>query len=267
VIDIHGSGFFTDWLKQPLIQKKVWDCVNISSKIICISKKIVSDAVTEGIPEQKLAFIPLGVDLKRFERSGIADVSSQSKDGCENKCIFLSVSHLNKGKGITYLLHAISYVESDIRKKCHFIIVGDGPEKANLAHEAASLNISDSITFTGRLVGDNLLRVYSEADVFIHPSLSEGRPTVINEAMASECAIIASNIDGVPEQVMDGYNGFLVEPRNALQLASKIRQLAEDENLMQTMGKNSRRKISDEGITWENYARKVEKVYSDAINE
>jgi glycosyltransferase involved in cell wall biosynthesis len=85
--------------------------------------------------------------------------------------------------------------------------------------------------------------------------------------MASECAIIASNIDGVPEQVMDGYNGFLVEPGNPGQLADKIRQLVEDENLMRTMGKNSKRKISDDGITWENYARKVENVYTDVINE
>ena len=267
VIDIHGSGFFSDWLKQPLLQKKVWNCVNSSSKIICISKKIVNNAVAVGIPEQKLAYIPLGIDLKRFEKPGIAAVSSQREDGFGNKFIFLSVGHLNKGKGITYLLHAVSSLDEDIRKKCHFIIVGDGPEKANLTHEAAALNISDSITFTGRLVGDNLVNVFREADIFIHPSLSEGRPTVINEAMASECAVIASNIDGIPEQVTDGYNGFLVDPGNPGQLADKIRQLVEDENLMRTMGKNSKRKISDDGITWENYARKVENVYTEVINE
>jgi glycosyltransferase involved in cell wall biosynthesis len=85
--------------------------------------------------------------------------------------------------------------------------------------------------------------------------------------MASECAIIASNVDGIPEQVTDGYNGFLVDPQNSGQLASKIKQLAEDENLMRTMGKNSKRKIIYEGITWENYARKVVKVYKDSLNE
>ena len=58
--------------------------------------------------------------------------------------------------------------------------------------------------------------------MFSLASLSEGRPTVINEAMISGCAIIASNIDGIPEQVTDGYNGFIVEPANPKQLAEKI---------------------------------------------
>jgi teichuronic acid biosynthesis glycosyltransferase TuaC len=267
VIDIHGSGFFSDWLKQPLLQKKIWNCVNNSSKIICISKKLLSDAVAGGIPEQKLVYIPLGIDVNRFEKSCISDFSPHLNHKHENQLILLSVGHLNTGKGITYLIQAISYLPSDLIKKCHFIIVGDGPEKANLINQSASLKISDSVTFTGRLVGDNLLGLYSYADVFILPSLSEGRPTVINEAMVSGCAIIASNIDGVPEQVIDGYNGFLVEPGNPRQLANKIRQLVEDENLIRIMGKNSKKKIFDEGITWENYAKKVEKVYTDVINE
>lgn len=267
VIDIHGSGFFSGWIQQPSLQKKIWHCVNFSSKIICISKKLRSDAVAAGIPEYKLAYIPLGIDVSRFEKSCVSDISSYLHHEHENKFIFLSVGHLNKGKGITYLLQAISQLPGELRRKCHFVIVGDGPEKEDLINEAASLKISDSVTFTGRLVGDNLLGLYSDADVFILPSLSEGRPTVVNEAMVSGCAIIASDIDGIPEQVTDGYNGFLVEPKNSRQFAGRIRQLAEDENLMRTMGKNSKRKILDEGITWENYARKVEKVYMDVLNE
>ena len=267
VIDIHGSGFFSDWLKQPLLQKKVWNCVNSSSKIICISKNILSDAIAEGIPEQKLTYIPLGIDVNRFEKSCISDFSPHLNLEHENKLIVLSVGHLNTGKGITYLLQAISHLHRDLRKKCHFVIVGDGPEKANLINLAASLKISDSVTFTGRLVGDNLLGLYSDADIFILPSLSEGRPTVINEAMVSGCAIIASNINGIPEQVTDGYNGFLIDPASPVQLAEKISLLVKDKNLIDIMGKNSKRKIIDDGITWENYAKKVEKVYKNVIHE
>jgi len=267
VIDIHGQTFFSDWLKQPLLQKKVWNCVHNSSKIICISKKILSEAIVQGIPEQKLEYIPLGVNLKRFEKPVISDFSHLPKNEYANKFIFLFVGHLTKRKGLKYLLQAVSRLQENVKNKCHFIIAGEGPEKVHLINEAGSLKIFNNFTFTGSLAENDLLRLYSAADVFVLPSLSEGRPTVINEAMASECAIIASNVDGIPEQVTDGYNGFLVDPQNSGQLASKIKQLAEDENLMRTMGKNSKRKIIYEGITWENYARKVVKVYKDSLNE
>jgi len=267
VIDIHGSAFFSDWLQQPLLQKKIWKCVNHSSKVICISKKLLSNALLHAIPEEKLVYIPLGVDLERFENTSGTESTSHLKTEYSEKIIFLFVGHLDRRKGITYLLRAIALLNADLKKKCHFIIVGDGPEKGNLINEAVSLMILDCVTFTGRLEWDNLLKLYLAADVFVLPSLSEGRPTVINESMASECAIIASNVDGVPEQVTEGYNGFLVEPQNQRQLANKIEQLAEDENLLRTMGKNSKRKIVEEGITWENYARKVEKVYQDVVDE
>ena len=267
VIDIHGSGFFSEWLQQPLLQKKVWNCVNSSSKIICISKKLLSEALVHGIPEHKLEYIPLGVDFERFEKTSGSYFSSHLTHENTQKCIFLFVGHLTKRKGVSYLVHAVSQLQENVKKKCHFVIAGEGPEKDHLIHEAGCLGILNNFTFTGRLDERELLELYLAADVFILPSLAEGRPTVINEAMVSECAILASNVDGIPEQVTDGYNGFLVEPKNPGQLASKIRQLAEDENLIRTMGKNSKRKLVDEGITWENYAQKVEKVYRHSLNE
>ena len=266
VIDIHGPGFFLDWLKQPLFQKKVWNFVNNSSKIICISKKLVSEAVAEGIPEKKLEYIPLGVDFERFEKTLNSDFPSPLKNEHANKFIFLFVGHLTKRKGLKYLLQAVSLLQENVKNKCHFVIVGEGPEKVHLIHEAGFLFILNNFTFTGSLDEDKLLKLYLDADVFVLPSLAEGRPTVINEAMVSECAILASNVDGIPEQVIDGYNGFLVDPQNPRQLASKIKQLVEDENLMRTMGKNSKRKIIDEGITWENYAEKINKIYREVLN-
>jgi len=267
VIDIVGAAFFSDWLKQPVLRKKIFHTLKISSKIICVSNNLFTTAIQHGIPEEKLAYIPMGVDIERFDRITKSDSCIKNKNQKSDKVIFLFVGHLNKKKGVAYLLQAISKLENEIKKKCHFIIVGEGPEKNHLLSDADSFGLNAYITFAGRVEEDELIRLYASADVFVLPSLLEGRPTVINEAMVSECAIIASNIYGIPEQVTDGYNGYLVEPCNPVQLSQKISELANDEQLMHTMGKNSKQKILDEGVTWEKYAEKVNNVYNEVLRD
>jgi glycosyltransferase involved in cell wall biosynthesis len=140
-------------------------------------------------------------------------------------------------------------------------IVGDGPERGTLERLARELGIEKHVLFAGKVSHRELLRWYAAADVFVLPSLSEGRPTVINEAMAAGCAVIASQISGIPEQVTDGYNGFLVPPRDPGALAGKIAYLAENEAEIARMGGNSRRKLRDEDLTWEGYATRVTGIY------
>jgi teichuronic acid biosynthesis glycosyltransferase TuaC len=80
--------------------------------------------------------------------------------------------------------------------------------------------------------------------------------------MASECAVIASDVSGIPEQVTDGHNGFLVPPADPVALSRKIAYLLENENTISVMGRNSRKKIIDEQITWEGYADRMVRIYS-----
>ena len=78
--------------------------------------------------------------------------------------------------------------------------------------------------------------------------------------------IISTNVSGIPEQVKDGYNGFLVEPKDSNMLTEKITCLLNNEDEMIKMGKNSRKRIIEKDWTWEGYARKVKKVY-DSVAE
>jgi glycosyltransferase involved in cell wall biosynthesis len=267
VFDVHGHRDFGEYLQRNLIKKFQRQTINIANKIICIAKWQVKKGISIGIPEHKLEYIPLGVDFERFEKTSGSDFSFQRKNEYTQKCVFLFVGSLTKLKGVAYLLQAVSQLRENVKKKCHFIIVGDGPEKNNLQNDVDTLRLSPYITFAGRSIGDELVRLYASADVFVLPSLSEGRPTAINEAMVSGCAIIGSNIDGIPEQVTDGYNGFLVDPACPWQLAEKISLFAEDENLVNIMGKNSKRKILEEGITWQNYAINVSKIYKVILDD
>jgi glycosyltransferase involved in cell wall biosynthesis len=84
--------------------------------------------------------------------------------------------------------------------------------------------------------------------------------------MASECAIVASGISGIPEQVTDGYNGFLVPPRDPVALTKRLACLIENEGEIRKMGRNSRRKIIDEKLTWEGYADRIVKIYGQVAD-
>jgi teichuronic acid biosynthesis glycosyltransferase TuaC len=267
VVDVHGSTEFKDYYFSIFLGKKQRKTINQSDKIICVAQWQVKKGLDLGIPEGKITCIPLGVDINTFKPRNKEKIRHDFN--ITEQKIILFVGQLNKEKGVDYLLKAISkiYSKSHYNKDVRIIIIGYGSENENLTSLSKQLGITDKVTFTGPIMGEKLAKWYSLADIFVLPSLIEGRPSVINEAMASECAIVATNIGGIPEQVNDGYNGFLIEPKNIDMLAEKINYLLTNENEMIRMGKNSRKKIIEEGWTWEGYAKKIEEVYKRVLDE
>jgi glycosyltransferase involved in cell wall biosynthesis len=259
VVDVHGDAVFTGLVHDPLIGKKMAKTLNYSSKIICISRNLCSLAKSFGLDEEKLEYVPLGIDLgvyKPGDRHAAKDAS-----GLAGKTVLLYVGHLTEGKGVSYLLKAMAGLDSRLLSRLMLVVVGDGPERKMLERLSVELGIDGHVRYTGRMPPAEVLTWYAVADIFVLPSLSEGRPTVINEAMATGCAIVATDISGIPEQVTDGYNGFLVPPRDSAALREKIAYLAGDEGEMARMGRNSRKKLLDEDLTWERYADRMTGIY------
>lgn len=83
--------------------------------------------------------------------------------------------------------------------------------------------------------------------------------------MASECAIIATNINGISEQVKDGYNGHLIKPENSAIIAEKINLLLDNKQKMYQMGRNSRKRIIKEKLTWYDYSKRILDIYEKMI--
>jgi teichuronic acid biosynthesis glycosyltransferase TuaC len=233
--------------------------LDYASKIICISRNIRRLAKSFGLAEEKLEYVPLGIDLDLY-RPGDRPAAREAA-GLAGKTVVLYVGQLTEGKGVSYLLKALGSLDRRVLSKLQLIVVGDGPERRRLETLSSGLGLDRNVRFAGRLAPREVLKWYAVADIFVLPSLSEGRPTVINEAMATGCAIVATDISGIPEQVTDGYNGFLVPPRDPAALAEKIACLAEDEEEVARMGRNSRKKLLAEDLTWERYADRVTGIY------
>jgi teichuronic acid biosynthesis glycosyltransferase TuaC len=259
VVDVHGSIEFEEYYFSTFLKKKQRSTINRANKLLCVAQWQVTKGLELGIPEEKLECVPLGVDTNIFKPRDKESIRQEF--GLQEQKIVLYNGQLIERKGVNFLLNAISKLDKSHKKDSKFIIAGDGPEMKNLKALSTELNLQDTVLFTGMVSETDLLKWYSLADIFVLPSLSEGRPTVINQAMASECAIIATNVSGIPEQVENGHNGYLVEPKNIDMLAEKISYLLNNESEIVRLGKNSRKRVIDNGWSWEGYAKKIKNIY------
>jgi glycosyltransferase involved in cell wall biosynthesis len=153
------------------------------------------------------------------------------------------VGRLDKLKGVEYVLRAISVCES--REQIQFIIVGNGPEQEHLVQLAESLGIRDQVQFKGFVPG-HIAVIHQEFQVFVFPSLWEGLPYSILEAMRSGLPIISTNVGGIPEVIDHMDNGILVSPAEVDGLAEAIDYIAHNRSAAEHLSRNGRKKFEKE---------------------
>lgn len=174
----------------------------------------------------------------------------------ERAKIILGVGRLDVIKGFDMLIKAFSLIKLPDWK---LVLVGDGPERAKLEDLARTNNISDKVIFEG--VKNNVHDYYSQSSIFVLSSRMEGFPNALCEAMSHGLACVSFNCrTGPADIVTDGDDGFLVEPENTEQLAQKIKLLASNQTLRETMGnsaKNIREKLNIDTIMtkWDNLTK------------
>ena len=165
--------------------------------------------------------------------------SEQSRP-LQNPATILSVGGLVALKGYDNLARAVSLL---CERGCNvrWICVGGGPQIGALTKLVNELGLSAKVDFLGYVVGPELLRLYRTADVFSHPSMTEGIPNVVLEAMANSLPVVASNVGGIPDVIKNGYSGILVEPKNAHALANALEQVITDTTLAASLARNAYR--------------------------
>jgi glycosyltransferase involved in cell wall biosynthesis len=176
----------------------------------------------------------LDTDVERFRRI--------YKIG--NSQVVLFVGGLQPRKGVEYLIEATKYCKT----KPAVVIIGDeGPgykgSRVNLERQVLDLGLKEQVMFLGNFPREELAAVYKAADLFVLPSLAEGLPLVLLEAMSFGRCVIATKIPGNVDIVRDDWNGVLVEPRNPAELAQKIDWLLTDSALRERLGLQARKDI------------------------
>ncbi|MGA3198635.1 MAG: glycosyltransferase family 4 protein [Halobacteriota archaeon] len=206
-----------------------------------------------------ISIIPNGIDLDRFEGAARDQARFKLKIKEADKVV-LHVSTLASVKGVMYLIEAIAQL-IQTEPKARLIVVGDGPERAKLELLVSDLGLSEFVTFAGRIQNNDVPIYMAASNVFVLPSLSEGIPIVILEAMAAGLPIVATNVGGISSLVEEGKNGFLIDPQNAEQIASKISLILADPALSGRMVRNNKGKAQQ--YTWASVVDRLEELYLD----
>ena len=196
------------------------------TRIVAVSEDVGEKMLKYGVPKEKIRIIDNGIDLTRFDDTGSPTAIREEFGIKKGVRVIGTVGNLGAEKGHVYLLQAAKGIVSN-DESVKFIFVGEGPLRVSLENEASKLGIRDNVIFTGfRTDIPNLL---SGMDIFVLPSVIEGLPMVLLEAMAAEKAVVATRVGAISKVVNDG-NGILVEPRDVAGLEKAIiRLLASEE--------------------------------------
>jgi len=207
------------------------------------------------VPYKKIWVVYNGVDTNIFQRS-----NAIPKD---NKRLIFVGNTDDRKKGVLYLLQAMRQLEDDIKLT---IVDGGAPRHRFTPKMVRKYGLENRVTFTGKIQDvRELAKFYSASNIAIVPSLYEGFGFPAAEAMSCELPIIASNISALPEVVGNGECGILVPPRNPDAIASAVRQLFADKELMLNMGRAGRERV-EKLFNWREAAQRTIAVYEEVLS-
>jgi glycosyltransferase involved in cell wall biosynthesis len=209
------------------------------------------------LPEEKIAVIYNGVDVGRFDIQVERKMVRDALGLAEGDLACVTVARLDAQKGVRYLIEAARKVVED-KPNVKFLVVGDGPLRGSLEMLSEKLGLTEHVFFLGKKA--DIARLLKASDVFVLPSVWEGFPNVVLEAMASGLPVIATKTSGTPEAVAEGETGLLVEPKDSDGLAEAILKSLSDLRKLRGMGVCGRKR-AEECFSVEKMIRENEKLY------
>lgn len=231
VIHQHGGDFETFYHKDlsPRSRKKVDRVLNMADVFLVLAP-MWKEFFSHMVSPEKIIVFPDGIFLPQpFE-----------KQYGQHKILFLG--RLCKEKGIQELLRTIPA----LRETCGDvkIFLGGIWEDTELKEEAEGYG--DAVTWLGWVSGEEKQKYLRMCDIFVLPSYFEGQSLSLLEAMASYCAVVASQTGGIPQMVTEGETGIFARPKDADSLRDGLLKVLADEDLCRKLGKNARKKIEAE---------------------
>lgn len=196
-------------------------------RYVAVSEAMADELRSVVAYPERVTVINNAIHPERFHGVG-RELREEFVNGAERP-IALTLARLDFQKGLETLIEAAATLPDVL-----FLIAGDGPERARLEAVARDRGVADRVRFLGRR--SDVPKLLSACDVFVLPSLFEGLPVSVLEAMAASRPVVATSIPGTAEAVVDGETGWLVPPRDPAALAAAVARVVADPAMGRRMG-------------------------------
>ena len=286
VITTHSLEPLRPWKREQLgrgYDASSWiekTALEMADALIAVSEETKEDVLKYfDVDEDKVKVIYNGINLQEYVVT--EETSTLERFGVDqNKPYVLFVGRITRQKGIIHLVNAIKYIDVDTQ----IVLCAGAPDTPEIAQEMkelvdeVKLTRDNVIWIEEMLPKDQIIQLYSHADVFCCPSIYEPFGIINIEAMACKTAVVASAVGGIKEVVVEGETGILVpveqqnvapfEPLDpvkfAKDLANGVNKLIDDKALRESMAENGRKRV-EEHFDWVAIAKQVENLYKSLI--
>lgn len=249
VITIHGSDVPTynpdRWKRGHRVLKPFWRSIVRSTSAIVSPSSYLRDVL------QAHCHVPVDVIPHGFTPPPPAEFPKRKR--------LLTASRLFRRKGVQFLLDALAGLDPGVLDGWEIVVAGDGPMLPTLREQAQRLALP--VQFPGFVDRDVLQQLYASSEIFVFPSLRENFPVVLLEAMSNGCAVISSNVSGMPEIV--GADGLLVPPEDVAALRTAVQRLLTDVALRRELGVRARQRIDQ--FAWQTILEQYLAVFQRVI--
>jgi alpha-maltose-1-phosphate synthase len=253
--DQLGSGYLlSSWIEKTAVET--------ADRVIAVSRQMREDIVANfRVDPEKVVVVHNGIDPDRFK-------PTDGRDALERWGVrapyVLFVGRITDQKGIFHLLEAAPHLPSGVQ----VVLCASAPDTPEIEQRLRrALPAHPNVTWIPEMVPvEQVVQLYTHAEVFVCPSVYEPFGLINLEAMACQTAVVASSVGGIVEVVEDGVTGLLVPPARPDDLAAAIRKLLDDRALARQMGLAGRRRV-EEKFSWASVAGRTVEIYRDAVTE
>lgn len=253
----------------PNSKLRIYNFVNVlllrqCKKVIAVSEAIRANLVKAGIRPSRIKVIENAIE----DIQDSATVSQYRKKIrnllgiAKQENVVGYVGRISPEKGLEHLIEAVC-IMNRTGPLCKLLLIGEGPQEPQLRHMIREKGLNDDVLFAG--FQEHVEEWLSVLDVFVLPSLTEGTPMVLLEAMANGIPVVATAVGGIPKIVRSNFNGLLVSPANPEELANGIRTVLSDEPMRTKMAAAAKDTIVAR-YNLDTWIKKIESVYLSVLS-